>query len=206
MGGILHAVAEFLKLNPRTAFALFAAGVGLWMLLHWGVVTHDVTELSVAYLASFGFFVWLYFRFESLTAAIPRWRQRRVAKREADAREAAAKAQAEAARAEALQRAEMARKTAVANLAHLSSAEIETVKWMHHKQRFRIRASQNWFEISNLVNLSVLLVENQDQPLSDRFFVMPQHIRDALQALFGPPREEVVARVPPWTTRSRGLN
>jgi hypothetical protein len=112
--------------------------------------------------------------------------------------------QAEADRADAIETAEAAHRTAVA-IGHLNGPELETIGWMHHRQQFRIRASQSWVEIANLVRLNVLLIENGDQPLHDRFFVMPQHIREALQALFGPPREAAVANTPPWTTRSRSL-
>jgi hypothetical protein len=205
MDGIIHTVAEFLKLNRRTAFALFAAGTTLWPLVRWNIITHDAIELSLGYLTAFGFFVWLHFTTESLTAMVGRWLRRREGKRTAEARAAAAKVQAEADRVEAIERAEATRRTAVASLGHLNGPELETVGWMHHRQQFRIRANQSWVEIGTLVQLNVLLIENRDQLLHDRFFVMPQHIRDALQALFGPPREAAVANTPPWTTRSRSL-
>src|SRR5215207_5039516 len=49
VGEIFKGIAEFLRLNSRTAFALFAAGVSLWALVRFGIVTRDLAELGIAY-------------------------------------------------------------------------------------------------------------------------------------------------------------
>jgi len=51
---VLQAIAQFLRLNARTAFALFAAGVFLWGLRRLEIVSRDPVELGVGYLAGFG--------------------------------------------------------------------------------------------------------------------------------------------------------
>src|SRR5689334_17212187 len=150
MGEIAKAIAEFLRLNTRTAFALFAAGVSIWVLLYYGIISRDPADLALGYLASFGLFVWLGY---TVQKAI-RWNKLRLAKKAA-----AANKQTEEIRNDA--KAEATRKATIENLRHLEDAEAETVFWMYHRTQYRVRASNNWYEFANLVNLNVLLVEDQ---------------------------------------------
>jgi Arc/MetJ-type ribon-helix-helix transcriptional regulator len=203
MEGVLHAVAEFLKLNQRTAFALFAAGVALWLLLHLNIITRDPVELGIAYLAAFGFFIWFHFATAGVASALRLWLGRRAAKAAAAKQAAAAAHQAELDRLAAVEDMASAQSRTIANIGHLKPEEFETVAWMHHQQRFRIRANQRWAEIDQLTRLGILEIENREQLATDRFFSMPDHVKVALRALLGEPRKELVNTAPPWETRSR---
>src|ERR1051325_4442087 len=147
MEGILHAVAAFLKVDQRTAFALFAAGAAPWILVHEGVVTHDAVELSVAYLTAFGFFVWIQFMLAGAARRLRARRRRRRASDRAKTRAAAVQAREAAYRLQAEKEVQRKRDRTIANLGHLAQPESETVWWMHHRQQFRIRANQRWREI-----------------------------------------------------------
>jgi len=57
----------------------------------------------------------------------------------------------------------VAQRRAVANIDHLVPAEAAALKWMHHRQQFRIRGDRHNRLINNLVNLNLLVRET---PLS----------------------------------------
>jgi len=194
----LHAIGEFLRLNARNAFALFAAGVALWLVVHYGIINHDPVEMAFGYVAAFGLFVGLCFVGEWIVGAIKRLRSQRAAR-------AATQASLAQAEAKLAADAEARRKRSLENLPYLDKEEAETIVWMHHRQRFRIRASQHWPVINSLVRFGILCVDGDGDPWSDRFFIMPDHIREALKDRLGEPTKTKVADKPPWETMSRSV-
>lgn len=115
LGETLHGIAEYLK-RARMAFALFAAGVSLLLLLHFEVIRSDhATEVAIAYASCFGLFVWLGF----LVQKAIRWRK--MTRRQRALAEEKTRADAAAA-VEAERTAAAARARAVDNLRHMMQA------------------------------------------------------------------------------------
>jgi len=139
MGETLQAIAQFLKLNPRTVFALFAAGIGLWILLDRHVVEHQPLDLAVAYITCFGLFVLLGFIAEkAITAAAALWKRHT----------------ANAA----------VRRTAVSNIGLLDPEEIEALLCIYNSGLTRVRASHNFPAIEGLSRLNILQCESYSAP------------------------------------------
>ena len=186
MGEITKAISDFLTINARTAFSLFAAGVALWFLRKYSIITGDATEMAVGYLTSFGLFVWIGFTARKLM----RWMKVRRNQRTVAAAQRA--------------KAEADREAAIQNLGHVNGAEVETLQWMYHKGLRRVRANGEWFEFRNLVNMKILLVEDPSQPYRDRFFLLPECVEEVLRQSLGDRDERKVGKEPPWDNRSRG--
>jgi hypothetical protein len=89
-------------------------------------------------------------------------------------------------------------------LHHLEGPELETLRWMYHKDRRRVRANQQWHEFASLVRMGTLQVEDEKLPYNDRFFVMPDYIHEALVDRWGARTEGKLGDEPPWTKRPPG--
>jgi PAS domain-containing protein len=196
MGETLKAIAEFLRLSKRNAFALFAAGTTLWVLLRLDVVKNDALQIGVAYLACFGLWIFLSYTIEA------RIRVARSARRQLEATEQRARA-AEVASAEAEQQAAADKTLALNNMRHLGEHESNAMIWIHNRGAKRIRASQHFSEIAGLVRLKILIVEDPDLPFNDRMFTVPDHVRAFLAELFGKPKPKEASDKPPWEGRGR---
>ena len=189
MGEIAKAIAEFVKLNERTAFALFAAGVAVLLLIHLAIVGREPTEITIAYLGAFGLFIWIGYGVQK------GWRFARRARQKQKRASAAIEQQN-------LDEARD-RERALDNLGHLESDEFNVIAYLHHKGLSRVRASQHYGEFANLVTMRILEVEDRGQPYHDRFFFVPDHVRAFLEERLGQPDPTKYKKGPPWEGKDR---
>lgn len=169
MDAVLHAIAEFLKLNARTGFALFAAGVSMWLLRRYDVVAKDdAVALGIAYVACFGLFVWLIYLAEKIGGFL-------------------VGSLANHARARA----------ASANLRLLQPSEHEALAWIHHKRLSRIRADQRNATIHALERMGLLQVADYAQGHHDRVFIVPDFVLHSMMLQLGKPEPDSVGHAPP---------
>jgi len=191
MGETAKAIAEFLRINKRTAFALFAAGCTLLILVKSKAIDSDPTWILLAYVSSFGFFVWAGFMVQIVMRNM-QLRRRRIEQQQKQKELAGAQAAASA------KSMENDKRTAIDNLKHLELPEKKALYWVHHKGLRCVRASQNWDEFQNLVNMKILVVEDVNLPRHDRFFLVPDYIAEALEDRLGPSDPKEAKSEPPW--------
>jgi len=188
-----------LKSGPG-ALALFGGGVIALLARKAGLLDSEL-EFVVAFLAAFGF--WLLvglavkgiYKMSVSAVAAMRARRREIAAQTAAEETAGAQREIEDADAAA------ARQRSIRNLDHLEPAEHDALFWIQIQEGHRARASINDAGINGLYNMGLLVPEDRDQLPTDRTWVIPDDLIEAVREKVGEPGPNDEQRMPPWQRR-----
>ncbi len=193
--GWLKSLADFIR-SWRGAFAIFAAAATVIAGRLFGYLATDL-EFVVGFIGACGLWMMVALGIDYIRGwIVAERRTRRIARlRKATEEQAAARAEQEA--GETVKRS-------IANLRQLEEWEEQALLWIYHQPGSRARASINDSGIDGLRNMGLLRAEDPKQLASDRIWVIPDHIVEALQKIMGERNPQKAKQEAPWVGQRSG--